>query len=294
MLSTINLSAAILHFVLAISFGSYFVYLNNKYPNSPVQGIETSVREHELQYTSPDTLNATITRTWVSSEKSVFDIKNIQYLLVSFFFITGCFHLFYYFTNGSIEDKGIGSVYTRVIDNKNNYFRWIEYSITATMMLYIIAYSSGVKDIEVYSLLAATNVAMIAQGQFVETAVRDGKDWVSPMLVGFLLLIFEFICIFRALQKRFAEINNYITSHPIASNGFKVPSWLSYLGIIIFILFSSFGLISIYGAYCNVKYETVETLYIIFSFIAKATLGFFMSFGLSQRQTNQTITNNPN
>jgi Heliorhodopsin len=288
MLSTINLTASILHFLLAIGFGSYFLYLNNKYPNSPVQGIETSVRRHELNYTGLDAVNATITRTWVSTEQSVFAIENIQILLVSFFLITGCFHLFYYFTN---KEDGI---YTKVIKNKNNYFRWIEYSITSTMMLYIIAFSSGVKDMEVYTLLFATNVSMIAQGQLIEVAVRDGGDWVTPMVTGFLLLIAEFICVFRALSKRFSEIDNYISSHPIASNGFKVPQWLSYLGIIIFILFSCFGLISLYGAYSKTSYENVESLYIIFSFIAKASLGFFMSFGLSQRQANQSIVTNPN
>ena len=289
MLSTINLSAAILHFFLGIGFAIYFVYLNNKYPNNPVQGIETSVRQHELVLTGNDVLNAPITRQWVSKQQSVYDVKNIQTLLVSFFLITGCFHLFYYYSNGKSDadhPPSIHNAYTRVIANSNNYFRWIEYSITATMMLYIIAYSSGVKDVEVYNMLFALNVGMIAQGQIIETAVRDKKDWVTPMVTGFVLLIAEFLSIFRALSKRFSEINGYIATHPIASNGVKIPQWLSYLGIIIFVFFSSFGFISLFGAYSGAKYQTIETLYIVFSFISKATLGFFMAYGLSQRQTN--------
>jgi len=262
--------------------------LNNTYPNDPVNGIETSVRQHELSLYGPDVAGGRINSQWVSTEQYIYDVKNIQTLLVSFFVITGTFHLFYYVSGGKRGDgikDSFGNLYTKVIDNKNNYFRWIEYSITATMMLYIIAYSSGVKDIEVYNMLFATNVSMIATGQIVETAIRDGGDWVTPMITGFLLLVAEFIPIFRALQKRFSEINSFIATHSTLSQGVVIPQWLSYLGVIIFILFSSFGFISLYGAYANVSYESVEKLYIIFSFVAKATLGFFMAFGLSQRQT---------
>jgi len=290
MLRDLNLAAAILHYILAIGFASYYVYLNNKYPNNAVSGIETSVREHDLSITAVDISGSPVTSQWVSSTQYIYDVKNIQTLIVGFFIITGTFHLFYFLTNGP-TGNGIpdttSNIYTRVIERKNNYFRWIEYSITSTMMLYIIAYSSGVKDVEVYNLLYATNIAMISTGQAVEVAVRDGGDWYTPMATGFLLLIAEFVCIFRALSKRFSEINNFISTHPILSKGIVIPTWLSYLGVIIFILFSSFGFISLWGAYSNVKYESVENLYIIFSFVAKAMLGFFMAYGLSQRQSNQ-------
>ena len=287
MLKNLNLAAAILHYILAIGFSAYYTYLNNKYPNQRVNGIETSVRQHELELTGPDVSGSVITSQWVSKEQFSYDVKNIQGLIVAFFLITGTFHLFYYFTNGPTGKdipESIGNIYTRVIERKNNYFRWIEYSVTSTIMLYIIAYSSGVKDIEVYNLLYATNISMIATGQLVETAVRDGGDWYTPMIIGFLLLIAEFVCIFRALSKRFSEINSYLKTHPVLAKGFTIPSWLAYLGIIIFILFSSFGFISLWAAYSGVQYEQVEYLYIIFSFAAKAILGFFMAYGLSQRQ----------
>ena len=298
-LPVLNLSAALLHYGLAIGFAVYYNYLNNKYPNDTVNGIETTVRQHELSITAEDVSGAIVTSEWVSVPQYTFDIKNIQAMIISFFVITGTFHLFYYFTNSdlSLDDKGnvtnasFGNTYTQVIHRSNNYFRWIEYSITSTLMLYIIAYSSGVKDIEVYNLIWATNISMIATGQLVETAVRDGGDWYTPMITGFILLVAEFLCIFRALNKRFSEINNFIDTHPVLSNGITIPTWLSYLGIIIFILFSSFGFISLWGAYAGVAYESVEYLYIIFSFIAKAVLGLFMAYGLSQRQSGQR---NPN
>ena len=56
------------------------------------------------------------------------DLKN---LLSLFFTITSGFHLFY--------GINVGDIYTDMIDNGSNLFRWIEYSITATIMMIIIA-----------------------------------------------------------------------------------------------------------------------------------------------------------
>jgi hypothetical protein len=47
-LRTLNLSASILHFTLAIAFGIYFANMNNTNPNQPVQGVELSMRDHKL------------------------------------------------------------------------------------------------------------------------------------------------------------------------------------------------------------------------------------------------------
>ena len=52
----------------------------------------------------------------------------------------------------------------------------------------------------------------------------------------------------------------------------------------LFLFFSSFGFISLYGAYSGTSYENVEKLYLIFSLAAKATLGFFMAYGTGRRQ----------
>jgi hypothetical protein len=292
-LPALNLTAALLHYGLAIGFALYYDYLNKKYPNDPVNGIETTVRQHELSITAEDVSGAIVTSEWVSTPLYTFDVKNIQAMIISFFVITGTFHLFYYFTNneikldekGNVTNASFGNTYTQVIHNKNNYFRWIEYSITSTLMLYIIAYSSGVKDVEVYNLIWATNISMIATGQIVETAAaRDGGDWYTPMITGFILLYAEFKCIFNALDQRFGEINTFIDTHPVLAGGITIPSWLRYLGFVICLLFSSFGLISLFGVALKLEYPMIEYLYIIFSFIAKAVLGLFMAYGLSQRQ----------
>ena len=335
-LRTLNLSASILHYVLAVGFGGYFVYINKKYPNSNIQGIDLSTRDHTLEITKLSTINQCnslqscyrdlscndlssnnnslvcdssqncVYPHFTSTTTNTIDISVIQGLLVSFFLITGTFHLFYYLGGKGIhmekDEKGLyqpveveeeqssfSTFYTRMIYKKNNYLRWIEYSITATLMLYIIAWTSGVKDTGVYMMLYATNIAMIAQGQLVEEAIRDGKNWRIPMITGFILLLAEFSVIIRTFYMRLNEVNSFV-NNPENSNVVgdqKIPKWLLAMIWVLFIFFSCFGIVSLVGTQSGVSYESVEKGYIILSFVAKATLGAFIAYGTSQRQKNQ-------
>ena len=87
MLTTLNLSAAVLHYGLAIGFGLYYDYLNKTYPNDPVNGIETTVREHGLSITALDVSGSPITSEWKSNASYTYPITGIQNLLISFFAI---------------------------------------------------------------------------------------------------------------------------------------------------------------------------------------------------------------
>jgi len=291
----LNLYAAILHYSLAIGFSAFFISLNNQYPNNDaVEGIELSVRDHSINFFQRSTCipnegpcdasGNQLTAQWISSETGKINVKTLQTMLVSFFLITGSFHLGYYLTNGE-DDGTIGSAYTRAIGNQNNYFRWIEYSITSTLMLYIIALTSGVKETSVYMSLFSMNVAMIYTGQLVEVAVRDGGDWKTPMILGFLLLFSEFAVIARTFWTRLDQVNNYLAAHTTnpLTNGQTIPGWLNAMIIVLFLFFSCFGFISLYGAYNNSQYESIEKAYLVASFAAKATLGGFVAYGLGQR-----------
>jgi hypothetical protein len=64
----------------------------------------------------------------------------------------------------------------------------------------------------------------------------------------------------------------------------RMPSWIRYMIIVLFIMFSCFGFVSLYGAASGASFESVEKIYIILSFVAKATLGVFIAYGTGQRQ----------
>jgi len=275
-LKTYNLVLAIIHLVLALSFKAYFVHLNNTYPNTTVQGVELSVRNHVLDI-APDNQGKAV-GTWTSKKEVEVPVETVQNLLIGFFLVTAGFHVYYF-----IQHDGN---YSKMINNGNNYVRWIEYSISSTMMIYIIAYVSGVKDSNVYKSIFSMNIAMIYTGQVVEENIREGKNWYLPMLVGFMLMISEFAIIIRDFNQRLDDVNKFATNYPNLTNGRSIPSWLRLMIYILFLFFSSFGFISLYGAYSGTAYENVEKLYLLFSLLAKATLGAFIAYGTGQRQEN--------
>ena len=98
--------------------------------------------------------------------------------------------------------------------NQNNYLRWVEYSITSTIMLYIIALISGVKDTKLYQVLWTMNIGMIAQGQLIETAVHKGESCWIPMITGFSLLVAEWSVILREYLERINQVNSFLKANP--------------------------------------------------------------------------------
>lgn len=269
-----NLGLCILHLVLGIGFAIYFAKVNKDHPNDPLQGVELSTRNHNFTLTFD---NQDIPQTsWESKPVKIVSIKVVQNLLVGFFFVTAAFHLVYALTNEGL--------YRKMISDGNNYLRWIEYSISSTMMLYIIALVSGVKDSNVYRMLFATNIAMVYTGQVIEEKVKEGKDWYPPMMVGFMLLLVEFSIIIKDFRSRMNDIDVSSKLVPSIFGGRTIPKWIQYMVFVLFFFFSSFGFISLVGAYSNMKYETVESIYLLFSLLAKATLAGFIGYGTSQRQ----------
>ena len=262
-LQLFNRGAMLAHLSSAVGFGTYFLVKDT----STISGLDTSFRNHKM-IVSLDTSgnaildNGNLVYQYTSEQDSVVSLGQIQTLIVSFFVITAMFHGYYYMADGLVSNQ-----YSEMIKNKNNYLRWIEYSISSTIMLYIIAFLSGTKDKNIYYLITATNVAMMAQGQWIEEAVRDGKPWWVPMCTGFGLLLTEFYVILRDfLRRQEAE------SVP----GFKQPVWVGSSLYIMFLAFSSFGFISLYSSLSGTSYESIEIMYIIASLIVKLWLSRYI------------------
>ncbi len=251
-----NRSAMLTHLSSAIGFGTYFLLSNTSTP----LGVDLSIREHKLTVT--DTLGNP-SYSYTSEQTGIVTLKQIQALLISFFLITAGFHAYYYLADGSISHQ-----YSEMIKSKNNYLRWIEYSISATIMLYIIAYISGTKDRNIYYLITATNVAMMAQGQWIEEAVRDKKQWCVPMCTAFLLLLTEFYVIYRDFKRRSMVENE---------NGFKIKVTLSTSLLVMFLFFLMFGFIALYGVLSGQEYYYIEVMYIFASLIAKNWLARYLA-----------------
>jgi hypothetical protein len=148
-------------------------------------------------------------------------------------------------------------------------------------MLYIIALLCTVKDTNTYILLGSCNVIMVSLGQLVEEKINVGESPWLPMAASFVLLFTEFSVITREFVRRTNDVNSYILSSPSLGLGIgKIPTWIVYMLIILFLFFSCFGIVSLYySIYPDTSYEMIEKAYIILSLIAKTTLGGFLAYG---------------
>jgi len=241
-----NKLLAILHASLAGGFALYFNNINNKYGVDSKESIDTTYREHVSNY-EISLPKQEIETSWTSNEASYSpNVKTVEELIVLFFAITAGFHTYY--------ASNVNGNYEKMIKNGNNWMRWVEYSITSTLMLYIVAILSGVKDEGVYSSIFSINVAMIYTGQLVEEYAGDeiefmGKTvpkWIVPMTLGFVLLLTEFRVIISGFNKNISGVNNavlkfekYKDSENAAekekykiylqfADKLRLPSWLNY------------------------------------------------------------------
>jgi len=256
------------HMVLGIFFSVYFSIVNKNNPQNQQQKEEMALQDHKLTLTNVQN-NITVGWSSVSSLKPT--LTTVQGLLVAFFFITALFHFIY----------ATSSLYPELITKRNNWLRWIEYSITSTIMLYIIALLCTVKDTNTYILLGSCNVIMISLGQLIEEKINMGQSPWIPMAASFFLLFSEFSVITRDFSRRINDVNSYIQSSPSSRLGIgKIPTWIIYMLVILFLFFSCFGIVSLYySIYPDTSYEMVEKAYIILSLIAKTTLGGFLAYG---------------
>jgi hypothetical protein len=205
---------------------------------------------------------------WSSATTLSTSLTTVQGLLIAFFYITALFHLIY----------ATSSIYPSLIKNNNNWLRWVEYSITSTLMIYIIALICTVKDTHTYILLGVCNITMILLGQFVEEKIKNKESALLPLSMSFFILFSEFGIIFREASNRLQQINAYVS--PNQTKPTEFPLWIFFMVPILFLFFGCFGGVALFQSFFpDTDYESIEKIYILLSLVAKTTLGGFLAYG---------------
>jgi hypothetical protein len=207
---------------------------------------------------------------------------NVKNLVLAFFGVTALAHLLY-----ATDFFGKGW-YSNALTKGWNPFRWIEYGISASLMVAIIAPFSGQRDASSVGLIVAANAAMQGQGFLVERALiaQGGPDLTSAYfatLVGWLLLVAAWASILRAFFNTLNDVNKLGT--------FKLPSWLWGIGVVQAAFFSSFGFVQLAQLRDAAKssgdvasnFLRFEKSYLVLSFLAKASLASVLAYGLVGR-----------
>ena len=270
-LKYLNYSMSILHLAMAIFLTVYY-YTEDYYDKY------RQLYRYGYDRTPPNSQNISTLQINLEEDGKFFMSRET----ISFFYITAIFHLIY-----AMDLKGM---YTQMINNKNNYLRWIEYSITATLMIRIIAVQAGVRDNKTLGLLTANTIGIMLQGWIVEIILKriqstgDGKVkknlWISAMIatvVGWLLVVVNFVIIFMSFGEQVQSVDNLDCES-------KVPEWVWAIVITQAIFYLSFGGIQLYHMWSVSKnmsnYKTIETAYIFDSLVSKFTLGGLLAYSV--------------
>ena len=115
--------------------------------------------------------------------------------------------------------------YERCLERRVNYARWIEYSVSASIMIVLIGLFVGIRDLAAVAAMFAANTAMILFGLLMERQQRPGRaDW-SAFWFGSLIGLVPWVL-----------IAVYVAQPP------TVPGFVYAITILQFMLFLSFAL----------------------------------------------------
>ena len=276
-LRILNATCALIH------GGFCIMWIKKKHDNYNIP------QDLKVYSTSIQNVNGDIKTVLQNKPNSIFK-TDLRDLLIAFFGITSLVHTFYFvssFKNVPI----IGGIYPRMIENKNNFVRWIEYSITATLMINIVARSAGVSTEETLLLMNIATAAVMLQGQTVELALKEPpsaakiQKLVIYNLVGWGLMLGVFGIIISRFQETVTEIKK--------ATCVNIPEFVKYTVFSQFLFYNLFGfwqLYQIFSVYSNPNYDysKFEVGYNVLSLASKTTLGGILGFGIDQSGKRDT------
>lgn len=160
--------------------------------------------------------------------------------------------------------------YTNALQSQVNYARWIEFSVSAGIMLWIVATLCGILEIRTLVSLCLLNAALQYVGYMIEKemALQNVKQAKRLLGVGFGLHVAIWVQILTAFYTALEDSDR------------KPPAAVYSIVMIMFTLFTSFGVLSAAHVFGKIKsFQKLEYGYIILSFISKTLLTWLVYFG---------------
>lgn len=152
--------------------------------------------------------------------------------------------------------------YDRGLQRGINRFRWVEYSVSATVMIILIAFYNGITDVAALVAIIGANVAMILFGWVQELMNPPGRDKTT-------MLPFWFGTV-AGLAPWVAIVANTVGAD-------TVPGFVYGIVVSLFVFFMSFGL-NQWLQYRQVgpwrSYAFGEKAYLVLSLVAKSALAW--------------------
>lgn len=153
--------------------------------------------------------------------------------------------------------------YEALLEREVNPFRWIEYSVSATIMIVLIGFYNGITDVAAVIAIIGANVAMILFGWLQETANPPGREHTTR-------LPFWFGCVAGGAPWVAIIVN-------VAGAGGDVPTFVYGIVVSLFVFFMSFALnqwLQYRGIGPWRDYLFGEKAYLVLSLVAKSALAW--------------------
>jgi hypothetical protein len=161
---------------------------------------------------------------------------------------------------------GVNDWYNRMLAREQNFARWTEYSISASLMMVLIAMITGVTDFGALLAIFGVNTAMILFGAVQEMIGRpsQGKSNWWPYIFG---------CFAGAIPWIIVAINIWSSE----DRGEGPPTFVYGIILSLFLLFNTFS-VNMVLQYKRVgkwkSYVYGEKVYIVLSIVAKSLLAW--------------------
>ena len=273
----LNIVCAITHSALA------FLWIYRKYKNYKVPA-SYGIYENALLPDGNGGLKVSVRQL----ENSMFT-SDMRVLMILFFVVTALFHIIY--------ASDFNGLYTDMIEKQNNMLRWIEYSISSTLMINVISRLAGVNNQNTLKLITAGNVCVMLQGNVTEVILADDrissdseklKRVLIPQITAWVIYITIWNVIIETFTKTLNDVENGINAG--GQEEVKIPKIVKTIVYIQLAFFTLFGVVQLYQLFTLVKpqyklnYIWIEMFYNILSLVSKVLLGLLLAFGIEQTE----------
>ena len=153
--------------------------------------------------------------------------------------------------------------YINGLKNRINIFRWVEYSISSSLMIMLIAQITGITDYGALIAIVGVNASMILFGWLQERYAKPGSGDMLPFIFGCIAGIIPWVIVLISVLS------------PGSTSSATPPGFVYGIIISIFVLFNTFAYVQYKQYKARGKWRDYlrgERAYIILSFVAKAAL----------------------
>jgi uncharacterized membrane protein len=194
----------------------------------------------------------------------LFTLTNIGVILSSFPLMSALAH---FLIAGPLNDR-----YVKNLQKGMNPYRWYEYSVSSSVMIFLITFLTGVVDFWSQVMIVVLNAMMIGFGYLMEVVNQytEKTNW-SPFALGCVSGAIPWVVLFAYFYAA------------ISTSGLEPPSFVYMIIFIYLFLFNIFAL-NMLLQYARISkwkdYLYGERIYILLSLIAKTLLAWIVFAGI--------------